>query len=358
MHEQELSVISHTKSYRLHPSVTARPSVAGHVVDVFGPQTERTVVAVSGSDSGIGDDGTTSQTTECCLTKTKSFLLNFFVCIRKYYTMQWYTSCINSMNYDKELEFGKQLALKAGDIILKNFSRSSATVKSNLTPVTETDVAVSKLVIEEVGKRFPNHAVLDEEVQHDVPEEEYVWVCDPVDGTVPFAYHVPTSVFSLALCKNKQPVVAVVYDPYMKRLYCTVEGGSAYLNGKEIRVKDGGFEKGDFIYGIPTWYEPFDTNTYMKLLLEKSVRVTYIESIVYQCMLVASGLTRAMLSVSAKPWDRAAALFLVENAGGKCTDEHGTPFIVFGDHTLFVATNGIVHDEMLALVRECLPRLD
>lgn len=259
------------------------------------------------------------------------------------------------MNYEKELEFATALALKAGEIIRSNFSKSTITVKSNLTPVTETDIAVSKLVIAEVKKHNPEHVVLDEELQHDIPDAEFVWVCDPIDGTVPFSHHVPTSVFSLALCRNKRPVVAVVHDPYINRLFSTVTGGPSYMNGTIIRINDREFEKGDFIYGIPTWYEKFDTNTYFELIYKKSVRVTLIESIVYQCMLVAMGTTKAMLSVAANPWDRAAALLLVENAGGKCTDEQGDPFTVFGDHQLFLATNGAVHEELLAAVRQSLP---
>lgn len=259
------------------------------------------------------------------------------------------------MEYTKEATFAKALALKAGEIIRTNFSHSKSTIKSNLTPVTETDIAISKLVISEVKQHFPNHVVLDEELQQNVSEDEYIWVCDPIDGTIPFAYHVPTSVFSLSLCKRGKPVVSVIYDPYMDRMLYTESNAPSYMNDTKIHVRKDGLSAGDFIYGIPYWNEQFDTNTYLKLLMKKGVRVTYIESIVYQSMLVASGLTQAMATVAANPWDRAAALHIVENAGGICTDESGQPLSVFGDPKLFIASNRIVHKELMDIVHQCFP---
>ncbi|KKP87039.1 MAG: Myo-inositol-monophosphatase [Candidatus Roizmanbacteria bacterium GW2011_GWA2_35_8] len=259
-------------------------------------------------------------------------------------------------DYTKELGFAKSLALKAGEIITKNFLHSKITTKSNLTPVTETDLAVSKLVIEELKNNFPSHEVLDEELQNKKSGAEFLWVCDPVDGTIPFSHHVPTSMFSLALCKNEEPVVAITYDPFIKRLLYTKKGLTSYMSGNEISVKKGSFEKGDFVFGIPYWNEKFSTDSWVKLLLEKNVRVTYIESIVYEFMLVATGITRAMVTIAANPWDRAAGKMIVENAGGKVTDENGDRLSVFGNPQYIVATNGNVHDEILEILNKCIKR--
>src|SRR3989339_746568 len=207
-------------------------------------------------------------------------------------------------DFQVELEFAKQLALKAGEIITKNFLHSTITTKSNLTPVTETDLAVSKLVIEEVKNNFPTHEVFDEEFQHEKHDAEYLWVCDPVDGTIPFSHHIPTSMFSLALCKNSEPVVAVIYDPFMKRMLFTKADSPAYLNEKSIYVEPGKFVPGEFIFGIPYWNKDFNTNKYFDLIFKKKVRVTYVESIVYQSMLIAMGISKALIIIAASPWDR------------------------------------------------------
>jgi len=253
--------------------------------------------------------------------------------------------------YQKELVFAKKLALEAGKIITRNFLHSKITTKSNLTPVTEIDIAVSKMVIKAVAQHFPNHKVLDEELQHEAKDAEYVWVCDPIDGTIPFSHHTPTSMFSLALCRNGEPVVAVIYDPFMKRLLYTQEDDLTYMNGKKIQVKKGPFEKGDFVYGISYWNRRFDSNKYIDILFKKNLRVTYIESIVYQLMLIATGVSRGLVIIAANPWDRAAGKMIVENAGGKCTDETGKRLPVFGNPKYLIASNGDVHSELLEILK-------
>ena len=99
--------------------------------------------------------------------------------------------------------------------------------------MTETDLAISKLIISEVKKNFPAHVVFDEELQHVGHDSEFIWVCDPVDGTIPFAHHIPTSMFSLALCHNGEPVVAVTYDPFMKRLLYTKSDSPSFTKMKK-----------------------------------------------------------------------------------------------------------------------------
>lgn len=258
------------------------------------------------------------------------------------------------MNFDNELLFAKQVAFKAGDMMLAGFSKASVSIKENLTPVTETDVAISNYVIAEIQKNFPTHAILDEEIYHDIPENDYVWVCDPIDGTIPFAHHIPTSMFSLALCYKKEPVVAVIYDPYMKRLLSTKTNSASMVNDKVISVAQGGFEKGEILYGLTHWNNNFDQNAFLRALFERHITVTSVESIVYQAMLVALGLTKAMVTVAANPWDRAAAILIIEHAGGICTDEKGDRLTVFGDPKLFIATNKSVHKTVLEIVQPCI----
>lgn len=259
-------------------------------------------------------------------------------------------------DYKTELEFAKDIAIKSGEIITKNFLHSTITTKSNLTPVTETDLAVSKFVISEVKKNFPNHEVFDEEFQHEKHDSEFIWVCDPIDGTVPFSHHIPTSMFSLALCHNGEPVVAVTYDPFVKRLLYTKSSTSSYMNNKKIFIKSGKFIKGEYIFGIPYWNRNFDTNKYLDLIFKKNIWVTYVESIVYEAMMVATGISKALVTVAANPWDRAAAKMIIENAGGICTDENDKRLTVFGHPKYFIATNKEVHKEIIEIVQACLQK--
>lgn len=258
--------------------------------------------------------------------------------------------------YQKELEFAKNLALKAGKIITDNFSHTKIKIKSDITPVTKTDLAVSQMVTEEVKKIFPDHKLLDEEKQTKDIDAEYLWICDPVDGTIPFAHHIPTSMFSIALCRNQEPIVAVIYDPFMKRMLYTVKNQPSFMNDEKISVKKGPFEKGEYVFGIPYWDRNFDTNKYFDLIWKKNISVTYVESIVYQSMMVALGISKALIIIAGSPWDRAAAKMIVENAGGKCTDENGNRLPVFGDPRFFIATNGTVHNVALRILQQCIKR--
>ena len=107
-------------------------------------------------------------------------------------------------------EFAKQLAQKAGEIMKNNFSHGmKKELKRDKSPVTTTDIAINKLVISEVKKYFPDHDVKGEEESSFENNSEYVWVCDPVDGTYPFSHGLPVFTFSLALVKNGKPVLGV-----------------------------------------------------------------------------------------------------------------------------------------------------
>lgn len=256
--------------------------------------------------------------------------------------------------YQNELNFAKELALKAGDIILSYFSVAKKLVKSDFTPVTEADLLISRLVNSEVKKHFPHHKVLDEEKINNNFKSEYLWVCDPIDGTVPFANHIPTSMFSLALCKNNKPVVAVIYDPYMKRLLYSCENDNSCLNNQIIHVNDKSLTAGDTIYYIPFWLENFNHQRFLKTCAKKKLIVSAVESVVYLSMLVATGAIKAAIMPGAYPWDRAAAKLIVENAGGICSNENSNPITVFNDPKFFIATNKITNPEVISMVKKCL----
>lgn len=261
------------------------------------------------------------------------------------------------MQYLHELAFAKELAKKAGAIFRKNFFSATRTIKSNNTPVTEADIAVSKLVHQEIGAQLPDHAIMDEEQSHDYEHDGgYVWVCDPVDGTIPFSHRIPTSVFSLALCKNGKPVFGVAYDPYMDRLYHAVAGGGAFLNDTKVSVKDRKLKAGDTLFVIANWLAPFDYNLFFKTCHEKKLVIASIESFVYLSVLLAEGAIVGAVMPSAHPWDRAAAIGIVSEAGGIMTDEKGHNLSVFGDHRLCIASTPSSHAEILSIVQSCIAK--
>ena len=111
------------------------------------------------------------------------------------------------------LETAVSLARQAGEMARANFTLGMAREwKEDSTPVTVTDLAINHLVIAEIGRRFPTHGVLGEEVSSLAPDHEWVWVCDPIDGTIPFSHGIPVTAFSLALTYQGETLLGVVYD--------------------------------------------------------------------------------------------------------------------------------------------------
>jgi len=264
--------------------------------------------------------------------------------------------------YSKEVSFAKDLAREAGEIIRNNFSKSTRTIKSNNTPVTETDLAVSNLIHDRISKRFPDHAIMDEEKSNEYAHShEYVWICDPIDGTIPFSHRIPTSMFSLGLCKDGKSLLGVAYDPYMDRLYHAVHGKGASLNDKPITVGNQRLSRGETLFTIPYWFaprrswsDPFDYNKFFAICHKKGIITSTVESIVYLSMLFAEGAIVGAVMPSAYPWDRAAATVIIREAGGVMTDEKGRELEVFGDHRLIIIANPQVHPELLSLIQSCL----
>ena len=126
---------------------------------------------------------------------------------------------------DRYKKFAISLAMRAGKMMRRNFVLGGKrTWKKDHSPLTKTDLVINQMVIDAVHKHFPGYGVLAEEGSSLVQGSEYVWVCDPIDGTVPFSHGFPTFVFSLALVKNGQPIFGLLYDPMMNRMYVAEKG--------------------------------------------------------------------------------------------------------------------------------------
>ena len=134
---------------------------------------------------------------------------------------------------EEYLEFAKDIAYQAGKIMLKYFNQNNGSnYKGDKTIVTLADTEINSYLIERVKEKYPNHAVDGEEEQFG--ESNFVWVCDPVDGTAMYARHIPVAVFSLALVVDGEPIIGVVYDPFTDSLYSAAKGNGVYKNDEKI----------------------------------------------------------------------------------------------------------------------------
>lgn len=253
------------------------------------------------------------------------------------------------------LEFSKKIALEAGDIMNRFFLTASATWKSDGTPLTEADTKINSLVIERINESYPDHSILGEE-ESDRKDSKFTWVCDPIDGTMPFSHGLPISSFSLALCEDGRPIIGVVYDPFMKRLFYATVGGGSFCNGIKIHVneKTGSNALVD-VCGFPSTKAVVDAGGgIFDSLFSKSIRVTSLWSAVLPSCLVAGGNYSGVILNVPFPHDPAAIKVIVEQAGGKVTDLFGNDQRYDQPTKGFIASNGVIHEELVKSVKESI----
>jgi fructose-1,6-bisphosphatase/inositol monophosphatase family enzyme len=179
--------------------------------------------------------------------------------------------------YKEALEFAKRLAGEAQEIALKYFSfETDTTWKEDNTPLTVADTEINDLVIKRVNEAYPEHSIYGEEKSDKKEGSKYIWVCDPIDGTMAFSCGLPIFVFSIALVdqSNGLPILGLINDPVMKNMYWAHKGSGAYRNGKKIFVsKDTGFENTYFNTASSGRAVGFSNLPLFKLLSEKKCAV-------------------------------------------------------------------------------------
>lgn len=253
------------------------------------------------------------------------------------------------------LEFAKEMALDAGKIMKKYFSEDNgANYKFDQTIVTKADTEINSLLIERVKEKFPTHSVDGEEEQFG--KSEYVWVCDPVDGTAMYARHVPVAVFSLALVIDGVSTVGVVYDVFTDNLYTAIKGEGAYKNDIRISVNDIKLDDMRSVSNFDMWPEA-EYNLYASIKeLGKKTYFVSIGSVIRACMCVANGDFNLAIfpGTKHKNCDIAAAKVIVEEAGGKVTDLFGNDQRYDQSIKGAIISNSIVYDEVVEVLKNNL----
>lgn len=252
------------------------------------------------------------------------------------------------------LSFALDLARDAGAIMRQNFILGMKKEwKNDSTPLTETDTKIHGLVSARLAETFPEHALMSEEGDDGrSATAEYVWVCDPVDGTHNFSHGIPCATFMLALVKDGKPILGVINDPFMERLFYAEKGKGAFMNEKQIHVSKNTTVKNTVI-GLGKWNDGvLNLFPVGEGLRNAGVRLVCGLSVGYMGALLAAGEFSAVLFGGKDPHDTVASQIIVEEAGGKATD-------LFGKNSRYdakvdgqLASNGLVHDEILKIITE------
>ncbi|HEX3099586.1 MAG TPA: inositol monophosphatase [Patescibacteria group bacterium] len=252
---------------------------------------------------------------------------------------------------EEYLEFAKKLAKEAEEIALKYFSfETETTWKSDSSPLTKADTEINNLVIKRINETYPSHSVYGEE-KSDVKEgSQYIWVCDPIDGTMAFSVGLPLFVFSIALVdqSNGQPLLGLVNDPIMKSMYWAYKGGGAFRNNVKIFVsKDTNLKNSYFTIGASGRSIGFSYLPPLKMLYEKMCIVMNYPSIIYGAIQVANGKYAGSVFFGKSGHDVAALKIITEEAGGKVTDLNGEERRYDKDGLGCIVSNGVLHDAIL-----------
>lgn len=248
--------------------------------------------------------------------------------------------------------FAVQLAKKAGKEIAKTFHHHKVVkVKSKTQIVTASDLIADKLITQAIRKKYPDHNIISEESKHKKTPSGYTWVIDPIDGTTNFSIGSHMFAVSIALFKDTEPVLGVVYAPLMDELYVGEKGKGATLNGKKIKVsKTKSLGESMITYchgaGMRNIKRCLRVNDILKI---KSLDSRQFGSASVECGFVASGRVESFVSPGAHSWDVGAGAVIVAEAGGMATDMQGKPWNLKSKD--FVVSNGVIHKKLISLIK-------
>ena len=256
------------------------------------------------------------------------------------------------------LQTAVEAAQQAGQVILKNYlAKHDITFKGHRDIVTEADTAAQAVVINLIRERFPDHVIISEERENDAVGSEaggYTWVVDPLDGTTNYARRVPVFSVSIGVLKGGEPLVGVVHDPLRDQIFVAERGKGAMVDGEPMRASR--VERFDHtVVGLDWTRNNAGREQMLNCLREVAPRcgtIRVLGSAALGLTYVAAGWLDVYFHLSLQPWDTAAAMLLIAEAGGRCTTLTGEPYHVGSPGC--VATNGLVHEDLLGLLRTAL----
>jgi myo-inositol-1(or 4)-monophosphatase len=252
-----------------------------------------------------------------------------------------------------------EIAREAGARLREFFAQGVETeYKGDVDLVTVADRTAEKLIRSRLSEVFSDHGIYGEEGTRDRLEGEFRWYVDPLDGTTNFAHGFPQFCVSMGLEQRPSDlkptedgtlVAGVIYDPLRDELFSAEKGKGAFLNGKPMRTSSiPRLAEALLATGFPSRKRHASPNIhfYQEFTL-RSHGVRRAGSAALDLAYVAAGRLEGFWEFNLNPWDTAAGILLVEEAGGRVTDFKGRHFRI--DSHEILASNGDIHEELLAL---------
>jgi myo-inositol-1(or 4)-monophosphatase len=249
------------------------------------------------------------------------------------------------VRYTPEIE---PIIREAGALLMSYFRRRIGyEYKGDVDLVTEADRASEKFITERLQSRWPDFGILGEEGTKSDLEAEYRWLVDPLDGTTNFAHGFPVFCISIALTRGEELLAGFLYDPTRDEFFSAEHGAGAKLNGQGMHVSQTRTLSESLLgTGFPSHKRHKNPNAhfYHQLTL-RSHGLRRAGSAALDLANVAAGRYDGYWEFNLNPWDTAAGVLLVREAGGTVTRFDGSPFLLNSKEVL--ASNGIIHQELM-----------
>jgi myo-inositol-1(or 4)-monophosphatase len=256
------------------------------------------------------------------------------------------------MNCDQMKSTLLQALREVGAIIKEEIDKPKIIEKkSELSIVTEIDKKCDKLIVEIIKSTFPDHAFLTEEAPPEGNSENR-WVIDPIDGTTNFAHSFPVVSVSIAYEFQGKVMLGGIYDPFRDELFFAERGKGATMNNKPISVSKTTCVR-DALVATGFAYDRRErVDDYLEMFREfimKSQGIRRGGSAAIDLCYVACGRFDVYYEQGLQPWDKAAGMLIVEEAGGQTSDYKGGPNTLEGRFN--IASNGKFHQELIDILK-------
>ncbi len=254
------------------------------------------------------------------------------------------------------LPFLNTVSKQAGDTLRSYFRGQFSVDRKNpgeksIDIVTDADRASEEIILEAIRKEFPDHDILAEETLTEKTGSPWMWLVDPLDGTINFAHGIPFFAVSIALMEHGTVIGGMIHDPVHEESFWAFRGHGAFLNGDPIQVSTSDrLNRSIVATGFPYDRATSSNNN----VAEFSRVVTRVQGIrrggsaAMDLAYVSCGRIDGFWELKLNPWDMGAGMLLVEEAGGRTSDEIGKPTDPYTKY--IVASNSLIHDLLLELL--------
>lgn len=256
----------------------------------------------------------------------------------------------------ERLEKVRPVVLQAGDIAKSFLSATEKKIeyKGDVNLVTAADKASEEFIVTQLKEIFPQDSILAEEGNSVENDSSYTWIIDPIDGTTSFAHGYPMFAVSIGLInQDKKPVLGLVYNPFFDELFHAVQNYGAFLNNRPIYVS----QIKSLNQSLLATGFPYNRREIMDLLMKRLAHVLHHVhdirrggSAALDICYVAAGRLEGYFEQGLQPWDVAAALVILQEAGGQSSLFDGSPIDIFVPQ--IIATNSFIHQELVQLLQE------